>query len=100
MNRKILNFLNSAAGQLIFALVCGCAYFSIVLKFIMTYTVNGGALLAFFFAAAIICGAALIIIKLMKQFREQENEQGILNLFYIHLVVIAVGIVFLIDIIK
>ena len=100
MNKKILAFLNTTAGQLAFSLISGLGYFAIILKFILAYTENGGALLAFFFAAAIICGTALMIVKSMKNCRENGNENGILKLFYIHLAVILIGIVFLVDIIR
>lgn len=94
MNKKILNVLNTTAGQLIFALFSGCGYFMIMLKFI-TGASNGSAFLAYSFSPLIICGAALVIIKLMKQARENENPAAILRLFWVHIAVIAVGIVFL-----
>ncbi|MDD6484163.1 MAG: hypothetical protein PUF72_06260 [Clostridiales bacterium] len=99
MRKKILDILNTTARQLAFALISGLGYFMIIFRFILAYTERGGALLAFFFAAAIICGAALIIIKAMKSCREQENESGILKLFYLHIAVIIVGIIFAADII-
>lgn len=93
MNKKILDLLGSTAGQLIFALLCGLGYFMVMSGLIVTNS-NGNGLLAFFFAPAIICGAALVIIKLMKQARENENENAILKIFYLHLVLVIIGIVF------
>ncbi|MGM9937375.1 MAG: hypothetical protein ACI38A_08525 [Candidatus Ornithomonoglobus sp.] len=96
MNKKILNILNTTAGQLIFSLLAGGGYFMIILKFIISAS-NGSAFLAYSFSPLIICGAALVIVKLMKQARENENPGAIIKLFWIHIAVIAVGIVFLIS---
>ena len=93
MNKKILNILNTAAGQLIFALLAGGGYFMVLLKFIIELS-KGQWLLAFFVAPMIICGAALIIVKLMKQARENENEGAILKLFWLHAVLIVIGVIF------
>ncbi len=96
LNKKILNIMNTTAGQLIFALLAGCGYFMIILKFIIDAS-NGSAFLAYSFSPLIICGAALVIIKLMKQSRENGNHGAILKLFWVHAAVIALGIVFLIS---
>ena len=93
MNKKILDLVGRTAGQLVFALLCGLGYFMVMSGLIVTNS-NGSGLLAFFFAPAIICGAALVIIKLMKQARENENEGAILKIFYLHLVLVIIGIVF------
>lgn len=98
MRNKILSLMQSTAGLLIFALLSGFAYYSIILKFILSHTSAGGGLLGFFFLPAIICGAALIIIKLVKQSFENERENSVITLFWIHVVLIAMGIVFLISI--
>ena len=96
MNKKILDLLNTTAGQLVFVLLCGLGYFMVMSGFLVTNS-NGSGLLAFFFAPAIICGAALVIIKLMKQARENENENAILKIFYLHLVLVVIGIIFIIS---
>ena len=43
MKNKIIQLLQSTAGMLIFALLSGCAYYIVVLKFKMTTYVLGGA---------------------------------------------------------
>ena len=93
MNKKILDILNTTAGQLIFALLSGCGYFMVMTGFIVENS-NGSALLAFFFAPVIVCGAALVIIKMMKQARENENEKSILKIFWIHIILIIIGVIF------
>ena len=51
MKNKIIQLLQSTAGMLIFALLSGCAYYIVVLKFILSHTSVGGGLLGFFFSA-------------------------------------------------
>jgi Ni/Fe-hydrogenase subunit HybB-like protein len=96
MNKKILDLLGSTAGQLVFALLCGTGYFMVISGFLVTNS-NGSGLLAFFFAPAIVCGAALVIIKLMKQARENGNEKAIIKIFYLHIVLILIGIISIIS---
>ena len=95
MNKKILDVINTTAGQLIFALLAGLGFF-LVLSGFMVENSGGNMLLAFFFAPAIICGAALVIIKMIKQARENENFGSILKIFWIHLVLLVIGIIFFI----
>lgn len=91
---------NTKYGGLIFSLLAGTAYFTIILDFILKHTSNGGALLGFFFFPAIIAGSALIIIKTVKRL-ELEEEFLKINLFlYLQLGIILLGIIFLIDIFK
>ncbi len=92
MNKKILNVLNTTAGQLIFALLAGSAYFMVLLKVIISWS-SGQSLLAIWFAPLIVCGAALVIIKLMKQARENGNEKSILTVFWLHLILFVIGII-------
>lgn len=87
-------------GGLVFSLLAGCAYFTIILDFILKHTSYGGALLGFFFSPAIIAGAALVIIKTVGRLEAQEEFTKINLFLYLHLAVIFFGIVFLIDIIK
>ena len=44
MKNKIIQLLQSTAGMLIFALLSGCAYYIVVLKFILSHTSVGGGL--------------------------------------------------------
>lgn len=87
-------------GGLIFSLICGVAYFIIILTFIVRHTSYGGALLGFFFFPAITAGAALIIIKTVKRL-EAEEAFGKINLFlWFHIVLILLSIVFLTDLLR
>ena len=61
MEDKIVNLLDNTVPRLVFALLSGLAYFTIIYRFIVAHTERGGGLLAFFFCPAIVCGAALII---------------------------------------
>lgn len=93
MNKKILNIINTTAGQLIFALLSGLGYFMLISGWVIEFS-KGSWLLLLYFAPVVICGAAIIIIKLIKQAREAENENAILRTFWLHLVVFLLGIVF------
>lgn len=97
MNNKILELLKRPYALLVWALICGAAYYVIIGRFVFAYTNTqaGGSLLMWLFLPAVICGAALILVKVVKQAREKENDRGILILFYTHLLIIAMGIVFL-----
>lgn len=96
MNNKIKNAITTVAGRLIFALLSGCGYFMILLRFIKDMS-NGSGFLAYTFAPLIICGAALVIVKLIRQAEEAENVSAIVRLFWIHVCVFAIGIVFLVS---
>ncbi len=96
MNNQILNLLKNTWGLLIFALLSGGAYFVVVLRFVLMNTNNGSGLLAYFFAPAVICGAALILIKLIKQCLADERNTAAAVLFWVHVVFMAMSIVFLI----
>lgn len=87
-------------GGLIFSLISGVAYFIIILDFILKHTEYGGLLLAFFFAPAIIAGAGLIIIKTVKKLESEEKFSKINLFLYMHIVLMALGLVFLADILK
>ena len=94
MNKKILVWLQKTAFQLIFALLSGGAYFVLALKFILSHTKAGGGLMAMFLAPLIVCGAALVLIKLIKQCRENGNDSAIAGLFWIHVILIIISVVF------
>lgn len=85
-------------GGLLFSLLCGAAYYIIVLDFILHYTHSGGMLLGFFFFPAIICGMALIIFKTVNKLRKSESFSKINCLIYAHLILIILSLVFLADI--
>ena len=87
-------------GGLIFSLLAGAGYFIIILDFILKHTSTGGALLGFFFSPAIIAGAALVIIKTVRSFREEEAFKKINMFLYLQLAIIILSIFFLADILK
>jgi len=93
MKNKIIQLLQSTAGMLIFALLSGCAYYIVVLKFILSHTSVGGGLLGFFFLPAIIFGAALVI----KQCMENGNYNAVNLIFWLHIVFIIISAVFLVS---
>ena len=93
MNDKILKTLTTTVGRLIFALLAGLGYFMVILRFMIEWS-SGSSLLAFFFAPLIICGAALVLVKLMRQAEDAENPSAIIRLFWVHVVLFAIGIVF------
>lgn len=92
MNKKILSFLEKTTSQLAFALLSGLAYFAIVYNLLITNTVSSGGLIVYFFLPAIVCGAALILIKLFRQSREEENEKRIIFLFWVHLILMIIAL--------
>ena len=93
MNNKILKFLETTAGQLGFALVSGLAYLAMIAGVILELS-RGMWLILLYISPVVICGIALVIIKLMKQARANDNNAAILKLFWIHIAVILIGIVF------
>ena len=93
MQKKILSLINTTAGQLIFSLLSGLGYFLIISGWVLDLS-RGIWLILMYVAPIVICGAALVIIKLIKQAREAENEKNILRIFWLHIAVIVIGIVF------
>ncbi len=93
MKDKILAFLCTTGGQLGFALLSGLGYLALIANFVIEAS-RGMLLMLLFLAPVVVCGTALVIIKLMKQARENENDASILRLFWLHTVVILLAIVF------
>lgn len=87
-------------GGLIFSLICGAAYYIIILDFITRYTSQGGELLGFFFLPAIICTAALVILKTAKRLILEELFSKLNLLIYVHIILILISLVFLADILS
>lgn len=98
MNNRIIKLLQNTWGLLIFALLSGCAYYAVIMKFILSNTQKGGGLLGFFFLPLIICGAALVLIKVIRQCMEEERENKAVLLFWIHVVFIVIAAVFAVSI--
>ena len=93
MNKQIIKLLQNTWGLLVFALLSGCAYYAVVLKFIYANTNAGGNLLGFFFLPLIVCGAALVIIKLVKQCMENGREGAAAAIFWSHAAFIVIAAV-------
>ena len=94
----IYNLMKKKYAPLIFSLISGCAYYIIILSFIMTHTAVGGGLLAMYIAPVVICGIALVLVKLIKKNLEDENSRSINTVFWLHVVLCAISIVYLISI--
>ncbi|HIT84571.1 MAG TPA: hypothetical protein IAA60_01565 [Candidatus Ornithomonoglobus intestinigallinarum] len=86
LNSKIAGMLKKTAPRLVFALICGLAYFVIVMRFVSAYT-SHAALMAMFIAPAVICGGAYIVIVILKRAFENEGR-GIAATFYMNLFII------------
>lgn len=98
---KLYEKLSKNGAITLHALLAGLAYFVIVMRFIVDYTKvsNGAILLGIFFFPAIICGSALMLIKLMRNWRDQENLRAIFILAICNLVIFVLSIFFAADII-
>ncbi len=97
--KGINKIFDTKYGGLIFSLFSGCAYFIIVLDFFLKGTTTGGGLLGLFFFPAIVCGTALVLLKLIKKLQEEEAYGKITAIFYLHIILAIISIVFLIDMI-
>lgn len=95
MRNKIEKLFDSTVGLLVFALLSGCAYF-VILRELVLKGINGSGLISFFFFPAIICGAALVLIKLIRRCRENEEPAKAHMLFWIHVILVIIAIVALI----
>lgn len=91
MNKKINNLLCQTAFMLIFALLSGFAYLAVIYELVIKNT-NGGGLILFFFCPAIVCGAALILIKLIRQCRENEEYSKVSALFWSHTALMVIAL--------
>lgn len=94
---KIHQWLSTRAGELTFGLLCGLAYFFVILEFITANTHAGGHLLALYVAPAVICGIALVFIKLLRNWRQNEQYKNISSFFALNVVIFVISIFFAID---
>lgn len=94
--QMIKNILKKPYAALIFSLLCGLAYFGIACNFIQMNTENGSMLLGFFFFPAIICGAALIILKAVRMYIEEENDKKLNILVIMHLFIMLLSLLMVI----
>lgn len=85
----------------IHALLAGLAYFAVVMRFVVDYTnVSSAALLlGIFFFPAIICGSALLLIKQMRLWRDEERFSAIGILAIANILIFLIGLVLGADII-
>ena len=95
--KGIGKIVESKAGELIFSLLCGVAYYIVITGFIIGNTNTGGMLLSFFFLPAIVCGAALILIKTIRKLKDEELFSKINMRIYPHIILLLISIVFLFD---
>jgi len=95
--KNLLKLLDMKYGELIFGLICGLSYFAIALQFIMANTYNGGLLLASFFAPVIICGIAIVFIKIIRSWRQNEQFNNIVSFMILHIIVLLIAIFFVAD---
>ena len=95
INNTILKMLKSPVPRLVYSLICGAAYFAIIMNFVASHTAHA-ALMALLIAPAVICGGAYLIIRLLRNSLEgeEENASAALMLFYLHLWVIVIAVVF------
>lgn len=92
-NSNITAMLMKNTPRVIFALICGLAYFVIVMRFVAAYTAHAG-LMAIFIAPAVIFGGAYIVIVMLKRgFEDNGNERSILVTFYMNLCIIIIAAV-------
>lgn len=96
MKDRLIKLLTSPVPRLVFALICGSAYFILVSAAAWEMARNM-TLILFYVAPIIICGGALILVKLIKRAEEAENERIILRIFGIHTVVILLAVVYAVD---
>ena len=97
INQLIIDMLQKPVPRLIYALICGIAYFIIIMQFVSSYT-QQGSLMGLFIAPAVICGGALLVVKMLRNaFENKEEDEPVNNayiytLFYTNLGIIAIAI--------
>ena len=84
-------------GGLMFSLLSGFAYFTVIHLLVLASTPNG-KLLSFFFFPAITAGAALFMIKTVKRLAEEERYRNINIFLYAHVLLMLLSVVFFVDI--
>lgn len=99
MQDKIEKMFSSTTGLLVFSLFSGLGYFAMVLRIVMSFSRNNSAFVCLMFAPAIICGAAFFIIKTVKTNIMNEQPQKNSALFFLHCIVIFIGVIFFADMI-
>lgn len=95
--KKILKLLNMKYGELTVCLVFGFAYFAVILNFILKNTQRAGLFLGFITAPAVICGLALIFIKALRRWKENEQYKNIMFFMIINTIILIFSILTLIS---
>lgn len=93
MKSLILNILKNTWGLLIFSLLSGFAYFTVIYRFVLQHTAVGGHLLALFLLPLVVCGAALVLVKIIKQCLADERESTAVTVFALHVLFIVISAV-------
>ena len=99
MGNKIDKLFESRIGLLTFSILSGLGYFSFILSVIIKFSRGGSPLIGFFFAPAIICGVALFLVKTIKNNVEGEAYSKNHRLFFFHIAVMVIGVIFFLDMI-
>lgn len=81
-------------GGLVFSLLSGLAYFGLIFGFILDNTNAHGAILGFFFFPTIVCGMALVLLKMIKRLREEENYTKINFIVIAHIILMVLSIIY------
>ena len=89
-----MKIFENRAFELIFALLCGLAYFGIVHSFLRSNT--GYNLLSLFFCPIIICAPALFIIKAERKLREEERCKALWVLVGFHILLMIISLVMIV----
>ena len=99
MQSKIEKLFSSTAGLLTFAILSGGGYFAMILRIIKNFSRGNSGFIGYMFAPAIVCIAAIYIVKTVKSNIENEQMHKNIVLFWFHILVIAMGIIFALDMI-
>lgn len=94
MNKFIIEILQKPIPRLIYSLICGLAYFAIIMHVISDYTAYTG-LAGIFTAPLIICGGAYLVVRLLRNaFEESEeiNKNSVYSTFYMNLIIIIIAV--------
>lgn len=84
--------INSKYRLLAFSILCGIAYFALIMLLIIS--VEFSYLLGIFFFPAIVCGAAICIFTTIRKFLESREYEKAQRFFMIHMAVIVFAIIF------
>lgn len=84
--------LDKKYGLLVFSLLSGFAYFTLIM--ILISEVQFSYLLGIFFFPAVVCGAALCLVKSIKTMLENGDEKKAYRIMKLHVVLIIFAFFF------